>query len=327
MNFPSFFPRFFHPSVYQGKRNAKNYFEGWYYKHVDATGTHIWSIIFGISHSDDSHSFIQVIEGSSGRTDYIRFPESDFEYSGKRLFVRIGKNIITDHSIELDLRGEHFLIKGTVTYSETNPFPQKILSPGIMGWYSYAPFMECYHGVVSMNHNLTGKLEINSTLIDFTGGKGYIEKDWGKSMPSDWIWLQCNHFESDPDASLMISIARIPWLTGHFPGFLSFVRVNGKVYRFATYNHSRISGLSIKEDSVELTLESRHFNLKVLVERRLSGQLKAPVLGKMERKIAESLDAGISVNLIHKSGEELLVGKGKHAGLEIVGDVSKYILK
>ena len=41
----------------------------------------------------------------------------------------------------------------------------------------------------------SGSLEINGAEISFEGGKGYIEKDWGRSMPSDWIWIQSNHFE------------------------------------------------------------------------------------------------------------------------------------
>ena len=27
---------------------------------------------------------------------------------------------------------------------------------GIMGWYRFVPFMQCYHGVVSLNHKLNG---------------------------------------------------------------------------------------------------------------------------------------------------------------------------
>jgi hypothetical protein len=326
MKFPTYFPRLFRPSVYQGKSSPKNYFEGWYYKHVDKTGEHIWSIIFGVSHSKDSHSFIQVIEGKSGKTDYLRFKKEDFSYRKDVLEVCIGANKITENYIKLDLQGENFSIKGKIDYSDNSQFPQSILSPGIMGWYSYAPFMECYHGVVSMNHVLKGAFIINGKEIDFTGGKGYIEKDWGKSMPSDWIWLQCNHFENQSDVSLMISLARIPWLTGHFPGFLSFVTINNEVYRFATYNNSKIKTLKIENDKVELLLANKKHTLSVLVERKISGVLKAPVKGEMERKIAESLDANISIKLHNRKGDILYEGEGKHAGLEIVGDVSQYIL-
>lgn len=325
MQFPSYFPRMFHPPVYQGRRHAKNYFEGWYYKHVDATGTQIWSIIFGISHSDDPHSFIQVIEGKTGETDYIRFDAKDFSYDRRELIVTIGENAIRKDMIELNLRGEKFRIKGGLDYRDVAPYPQKLLAPGIMGWYTYAPFMECYHGVVSMNHTLQGQLEINGDEIDFTGGKGYIEKDWGRSMPSDWVWMQCNHFEGAPDASMMISVARIPWLTGHFPGFLSFFRIGGEVYRFATYNRSGIRRLVLQPDKVELEMSNRKYLLELTVERRISGQLKAPVKGQMDRKIAESLDADLTLRLSKQNGETIYEGRGEHAGLEIVGDVTAYI--
>ncbi|WP_243392439.1 MULTISPECIES: tocopherol cyclase family protein [unclassified Mesotoga] len=32
-------------------------------------------------------------------------------------------------------------------------------------------------------------------MIDLTGGKGYIEKDWGRSLPDAWIWMQSNNFD------------------------------------------------------------------------------------------------------------------------------------
>ena len=325
MKFPKYFPRLFHPSVYQGKRKARNYFEGWYYKHVDAPGKQIWSIIFGISFSEDSHSFIQVIEGKTGKTEYFRFKKEKFSFEKKKLGITIAENSITGQSITLDLKGKLFQIQGTLHYQNTSSFPQKILSPGIMGWYTYAPFMECYHGVVSMNHTLQGMLTINNTEIDFSGGKGYIEKDWGRSMPSDWIWLQCNHFEEDPEMSMMVSIARIPWLTGHFPGFLSFIQHKGKVWRFATYKNTKIASLEINDSHVEFVLENKNAMLWVEVKRAGSGDLKAPVQGKMDRKIAESLDASVEIILSEKNGNILFQGKGKHAGLEVVGDVSQYI--
>jgi tocopherol cyclase len=325
MKFPTYFPRLFRPSVYQGKRNPKHYFEGWYYKHVDKSGSQVWSIIFGVSHSADPHSFIQVIEGKTGVSDYIRYDKEEFSYDTDKLRITIGNNTITTNSIELNLQGENFSIGGSLSYSGGSPFPQQLLAPGIMGWYTYAPFMECYHGVVSMNHQLSGNLLINGKQHDFTGGKGYIEKDWGRSMPSDWIWMQCNHFDEDPEASMMISIARIPWLTGHFPGFLSFIKVGGEVHRFATYNNSKINSVAVDDNTVRLQLSNRRFRLEVEVERNTTGQLKAPVKGQMDRKIAESLDAKVRIALSDKNGKKVFEGTGSHTGLEIVGDVTRYI--
>lgn len=37
--------------------------------------------------------------------------------------------------------------------------------------------------------------------MDFSGGRGYIEKDWGQSFPAAWVWLQINYL---PDLSFSI---------------------------------------------------------------------------------------------------------------------------
>ncbi len=46
-----------------------------------------------------------------------------------------------------------------------------------MGWYRFLPFMECYHGVISLTHNLKGKIIVDNKIFAFENGKGYIEKD------------------------------------------------------------------------------------------------------------------------------------------------------
>jgi len=64
------------------------------------------------------------------------------------------------------------------------PWPKKPLAPGIVGWFSYVPFMETYHGVVRMNHEILGTLQIDGKPIVFDRGKGYIEQEWDASFPS-----------------------------------------------------------------------------------------------------------------------------------------------
>ena len=39
-----------------------------------------------------------------------------------------------------------------------------------MGPFAFFPFMECYHGIVSMDHQVFGKLEINGEIVNFDGG-------------------------------------------------------------------------------------------------------------------------------------------------------------
>jgi hypothetical protein len=193
-----------------------------------------------------------------------------------------------------------------------------------MGWYSYVPFMECYHGIVSANHDLSGKLTFNDREIDFSGGKGYIEKDWGSSFPEAWIWVQCNHFPTR-DASLFISVAKIPWLGKFFMGFIAFLYLNGKYYRFSTYNQSSISRVSFDLQALSIELKSKSYALKTRVLKNTSGELKAPQTGNMSRRIKESNDSVVDVTLADRYGHILFQETGHRAGLEIVEKIFDYL--
>src|SRR5690554_5805195 len=223
------------PEFFQGYKKTRNYFEGWYFKMVSADGNNRYAFIPGISLGKDSHAFVQVIDGKTGETQYHRFPIEEFYYSSNRFAVWVGPNFFSADSFYVELAKDDSFIIGKAIISNRIKYPVKPLSPGIMGWYRFVPFMECFHGVVSINHDLKGDFFIHNEVISFDGGKGYIEKDWGKSMPSAWIWTQSNTFNDESNTSFMLSVANIPWLGKSFTGFLGFLYANEKIYRFGTY--------------------------------------------------------------------------------------------
>jgi tocopherol cyclase len=193
-----------------------------------------------------------------------------------------------------------------------------------MGWFAWVPMMECYHGVVSMDHTIQGKLSLDGREVDFSGGRGYIEKDWGKQFPSAWIWGQSNHFEQ-PGVSLMVSVAVIPWVGRSFGGFIIGFLHDGVIHRFATYNGGKIEQLSIEDDAVNLVVRNRTRRLSIRALRVRGGLLQAPTMVEMDRRIIETLDAQMQVRFEDRSGRVLFEGTGQHAGLETVGELDKLV--
>ena len=316
--------KIFKTEVFQGNLSKKNYFEGWYYKNVSADNNSVYAFIPGISLSgNDSHSFIQVINGITGETHYISYDIKDFKWEKDKLWVQVGKSIFTDNYIDISIDEPQLIIKGRIDFTNSIKYPKTLLSPSIMGWYSYIPFMECNHGIVSVNHSLQGNLSINSTEINFGNGKGYIEKDWGTSFPEAWIWLHSNSFKIH-DTSLFVSVAKIPWLGNYFMGFICFLYVDGRFYKFSTYNNSKISVIGYNGNKLNIQFESKYYSLIVTATTRNSGELKAPSLGKMSRRIKESIDSDVHVQLFDKSKKLIYDGKGKRAGLEIIEKIFDY---
>ena len=226
--------------IFQGAARHRHYFEGWYFKHVDKGEQNELSVIPGVSikeNESNSHAFIQILDGRTYKTYYIRYGIEEFSFSKRNFELTIGNNRFSDKGIKLDIVHEDITLQGSLTYSKLIHWPSGITSPNSMGWYAYIPIMECYHGVLSLQHNILGQIKLNDRMIDFDGGIGYMEKDWGTSFPSSWIWLQSNHFDI-ANTSLMLSIAKIPWNQRSFVGLLSGLWYEGKVYRFATYTMS-----------------------------------------------------------------------------------------
>lgn len=312
--------------LFQGNLYSKNYFEGWYFKQVTADQKTSLSFIVGISlNKKDSHSFIQyiLVEADENNTEqtktgYIRFNVNEFSVEDNPFQVKVGSSTFTKEYITIDLADQYVSFKGTIKLNDFYPIQQSIIAPTIMGPFAYIPGMQCYHGVVSMQHNLSNHLEINNEKIDFSNGRGYVEKDWGNAFPKRYIWLHSNHFHS-PETSLFFSVAHIPFYITEFEGFIANLVYKGKEYRFATYNRSTCTIQAISANAVTVQLENNQALLTLQAYISNTGQLIAPLNdGRMNKPIKEGISGVIHMILKDKKTGNVYEEMGKNAGIEIV---------
>ena len=315
------------PANYQGKSKMRSYFEGWYFKIVDKTEENIYAIIPGVSFEEDGKkiAFIQFFDGKKAVMEFFEYEFEEFQVAKNAFDVRIGKNRFNTEFLEIDIKKDNHSIKGKIKNSSLKGWPIKPLAPGAMGWYRFVPFMECYHAVIGFDHSLEGELEINGKKIDFTGGKGYIEKDYGRSFPRYYLWLQSNHFDT-PDTSIMASFAKIPWLGSAFDGYIVGLYHKGKVYRFTTYTGAKVTKLQIGEKRIIMHFADKKRRLEIEAYKSEGVHLASPVEGSMTGRILESITADVKVKLIavDKKEEKIIFeGKGRNAGLDIGGKVEE----
>jgi hypothetical protein len=322
------------PAGYHGPRENQNprlsFFEGWYFKLVDAPEAARFAVIPGVFHAVDpreDHAFIQVLDGTSGQSSYHSYPIDEFWSAKKGFDIRIGPNHFNTSGIKLDIADPDRAVHGEISFHNPAPvsWPVTLLSPGIMGWYAWVPFMECYHGLVSFNHGLDGELNVGNRNCDFTGGRGYIEKDWGRSFPLAWIWMQTNHFLQS-GTCLTASIAIIPWMGNAFPGFIIGLWHKDQLFQFSTYTGARTRVLEIGADQVHWEVENQNHTIEMIATRAEGGLLKAPSPAGMDRRIAETMDARVTVRLSqrsHRGSKILFEGEGRNAGLEAAGDLDR----
>ncbi len=324
-----------HPDGYHGDYQGDvGFFEGWYVKLVSADRSHRIAIIPGIfkggEHSSvpgaNDEAFVQVLDGVTGESWYETYSVEEFSADARSFDVAAGGNSFGAAGVSVDLPESR--LRGEVSFTTPlDPWPVSIASPGIMGHYGWVPVMECYHGLVSFGHGLAGSLTLGDREMSFDGGAGYLEKDWGRAFPQGYVWMQTNHF-STPGVSLSASIATIPWGRTSFRGFIVGLRMAdasggpGELHRFATYTGAETTALDYDDAHVTWTMRAKDgTELRLRAERGRGGLLHAPIRTSMHRRVEETLDARVHVELVGADGRVLFADTGEAAGLEVHGDV------
>ena len=317
-----------HPERYHGSpRKRGPFFEGWYYKLVDASERQRWAVIPGIflgERDASREAFVQVLDGSTGRATYHAYRTDEFRAARDAFDVRVGASRFGAEALALRIDSPERPIDGELRFRGPVPWPVRWRSPGIMGPYAWVPFMECYHGVPSLDHSIEGSLRIAGERIDFSGGRGYLEKDWGQAFPAAYVWMQTNHFETR-GTSLSASIAIIPWLRSSFRGFIVGLLHEGVLHRFATYTGAQTEALAIDDEHVTWSVRDRRLRLEMVAARAAGGLLASPVRTEMHKRVDETLSAEVSIRLSRRDGGVLFEGRGRCAGLEVHGDLERLL--
>ena len=278
---------------FRGTNGTGPYFEGWYLKHQTRQGQTLALIpAFHTGSEGRRTASIQVI--SNDAAWWLEYPEAQLRFSRQPFQVQIGQSSFSSQGIALHIEQDGLSLHGTLHYS-----PFTVLRSDIMGPFRFFAGMQCSHGIISMGHSLSGTLTLNGERLDFSNGLGYIETDRGRSFPSAYLWTQCL-WDGPDQGSLMLAIAAIPLPVGGFTGCICSIFHHGREYRLATYRGVRIEewspfGAVIRQGKYCLEVE-------LLNERRQA--LRAPVEGRMERTVHESLCAKVRCRFRH--GKDLL---------------------
>ena len=312
------------PEAFHGNKSKRPFFEGWYHKLTTKSNKSL-AIIPGIYKSGQSKNetaFIMVFDGSNKKVFFERYSTKEFECSKSEYKLYIGSNYFSLDEIKLDISSKSFQLNGRVTTEYLKPWPVSLFEPGCMGWYTYIPTMECFHGILSMDHSLSGKLELNKSLYNFSDGRGYIEKDWGHSFPLGYVWMQSNHF-SKSEISFKLSVAKIPMKGFSFIGFIAGVWVNSELIEFTTYNFSNLRKCSISKEEVSIEMDNNKYKLIAKATRSKSTKLAAPIQGFMDSRIEESMNSKINLVLIDKKINKSIIDDiGSSACIEVAGNYS-----
>ena len=96
------------------------FFEGWYFKLVDAGEDHRYAVIPGVfigREPGSSHTFVQTLDGTTGRTTYHRYPFESFRADRSMFDIQVGPNRFRADAIALDIDSPERQIRGELRFS------------------------------------------------------------------------------------------------------------------------------------------------------------------------------------------------------------------
>ena len=123
----------------------KSFFEGWYFKQQSKENSIALIPGINISKDESKYAFIQII--TEEKAYNVNYDFKDFSISDDKLTIKIKDSIFSTKGLILNIKSKDINIKGRLIYSDITP-----IKGDIMGPFAYFPFMECFHGVLSLNH-------------------------------------------------------------------------------------------------------------------------------------------------------------------------------
>ena len=87
----------------------------------------------------------------------------------------------------------------------------------------------------------------------------------------------------------MISIADIPFKVFNFRGIICDLIIENNEFKFTTYNNAKLIEYDVDENLLNITLKKGNYYLNISSKYTEGLKLSAPVKGKMERNIYETV--------------------------------------
>ncbi|MEA5450293.1 tocopherol cyclase family protein [Leptolyngbya sp. CCNP1308] len=168
----------------------------------------------------------------------------------------------------------------------------------------------------------TGWIEWQGERYEFANAPAYSEKNWGRSFPQKWFWLNCNAFEGVPDLALTAGGGRRQVLAWMESVAMVGVHHGGKFYEFVPWN-ARVTWHITPWGYWHMRCDRLDYVVEVTGTTNLPGiPLRAPTHNGMAFCCRDTALGDLSLKLWQRRGSALdlvVAATSTQAGLEVGG--------
>jgi hypothetical protein len=229
----------------------------------------------------------------------------------------------TSHTkLHTQLAPSQSLLSLTHSSSFYSPLSQTVGLPGFLP-------LSCFQQMIAMKMDVQqGSPMIDGQNVQLDGSEfAYVEKTWGRTFPSEYVWMHSTRFTNDQASplidSLFFSVADVPLFASvSSPGFVSTLLFNKSYIHFASHLGSIIDVEYPDQLNLIIRLYDQSFDHELtielerqrLVEYHKDAWLYAAKDGKMRKAIKQQIGKDkctVTLNrLIRQSKQSHLPGNG-----------------
>ncbi|MBD2043614.1 tocopherol cyclase family protein [Microcoleus sp. FACHB-672] len=339
-------------SGYQWDGTSQRFFEGWYYRVTLPADNQTFAFMYSIEdpaggtpHSGGAAQILGPDDSYLCRT----FPATD-RFWGWRDALGLGhwgKTDLNTPPLYLEpAEFEHHIQEG---YQGTATWHQGILrDPGsgnlaqwqyeikpvygwgntgspqqsTAGWLSYFPIFEPGWQILMAHGLATGWIDWNGRRYEFTDAPAYSEKNWGRSFPQKWFWLNCNCFDNEPDLALTAGGGRRGVLWWMESVAMIGLHYQGKFYEFVPWN-SQVSWKIEPWGNWQMQARNAHYAIELTgTTDRAGTPLRAPTEQGLIFCCRDTMHGQLSLQLSELSAgqsQPILKATSSVCGLETGG--------
>jgi len=316
-------------SQYHWNHGSGRFFEGWYYRVTLPEINQSFAFMYAIDDPQGNTSFsggsVQVL-GIDDQQIWRTLPNTqDFRADRDRLWL---EHWGLDSGYAASDRHNQGKINDPVTgkscswdyeIESIETWGDRARPSATMGWLSYLPVFEPGWQILLARGWASGSINWCGENYKFDRAPTYIEKNWGRSFPQQWFWLQCNAFLEHEDLSITCAggirevlgnLTNVAMVGIHHDGeFYNFMPENSEIHcDISAWGEWRIQAINdLAQVQVIGTTADR--GTKIMV----------PTATGLKFCCLDTAKGTIRLSLRTRSGKKLVIASSNNAALEVGG--------
>jgi tocopherol cyclase len=319
-------------SGYHWDGSADRFFEGWYYRvTLPLSGQSfgfMYSIDDPIGAKPQSGGAAQIL-GAGDRYVWRTFPDArgfwgskhslalshwrDRCKEGYQATATSNQGYIKDLGSQFYCRWDYQI---EPIYGWGNP---NSLQQSTGGLLSYLPIFEPGWQILMAHGLATGWIDWNSDRYEFSNAPAYSEKNWGRSFPQKWFWINCNSFTNEPNLALTAGGGRRKLLWWMESVGMICLHYRDRFYEFVPWN-SQVNWQVQPWGRWEMQAQNDRFEVRLTGKCDRPGTLvRVPTEDGLRFRCRDTMNGDLILELREINGKTILKAETSLCGLEVGG--------